>query len=247
MTTTTTTPPEPPTGWGIWRPSVPDSIDGLPLATSLSDLWTEFPYDRIPPGSVGTLVRPEAVLQSMVLFVVSLPLLKALVQWQTRKQPDSRQLSTSQNDHSSNNHNNHHSDSKSPSPQSSSSVSWLQIVTAIHNFILAVFSLICAYQTYALTAWHTQQYGVWNTYCDPHRTFWNQAGMGPWNVIFYLSKFYELADTWLLLLRRKPATFLQVYHHAMMIAAMWGGVVAQAPWLFIVVALNSVIHTLMYT
>ena len=34
--------------------------------------------------------------------------------------------------------------------------------------------------------------------------------MGAWSIIFYLSKYYELGGTWLLILKGKPATFLQV-------------------------------------
>ncbi|KAL7568280.1 hypothetical protein ACA910_022619 [Epithemia clementina (nom. ined.)] len=117
--------------------------------------------------------------------------------------------------------------------------------TAAHNLILAIFSGICAWNTYALTLEHVWTHGWWSTYCNIDNVFWSR-GMGAWNTIFFLSKFYELGDTWLLLAKGKPATFLQVYHHALMIAAMWGGVVTQAPWLFIVVALNSVIHTFMY-
>lgn len=34
--------------------------------------------------------------------------------------------------------------------------------------------------------------------------------------IFYLSKYYEFVDTFILVLRKKPVIFLHVYHHAVM-------------------------------
>lgn len=44
----------------------------------------------------------------------------------------------------------------------------------------------------------------------------------------------------------KNPSFLQVYHHTGIVLLMWAGVASQAPWLVLVVGLNSVIHTLMY-
>ena len=66
-------------------------------------------------------------------------------------------------------------------------------------------------------------------------------------TIFYISKYYEFIDTWILVLKRKEPSFLQLYHHTGIVFTMWGGVASQSAWLFVVVLLNSFIHTLMYT
>ena len=53
--------------------------------------------------------------------------------------------------------------------------------------------------------------------------------------------------SYILVLKGKKPSFLQVYHHTGIVFCMWGGVVTQGAWLLFVVCLNSVIHTLMYT
>lgn len=45
----------------------------------------------------------------------------------------------------------------------------------------------------------------------------------------------------------KHPSFLQIYHHVGIVISMWGGVASHSAWLLIVVLLNSVIHTFMYT
>ena len=54
-------------------------------------------------------------------------------------------------------------------------------------------------------------------------------------------------DTWILVLKGKKPSFLQVYHHTGIVFCMWVGVLSQSSWLKAVVLLNSIIHTLMYT
>lgn len=91
-------------------------------------------------------------------------------------------------------------------------------------------------------------YGGFETYCDPNGTLWGQStGFGAWSYIFYISKYWEFVDTWILVLKGKAPSFLQVYHHTGIAFCMWVGVLSQSSWLVPVVLLNSVIHTLMYT
>jgi hypothetical protein len=126
--------------------------------------------------------------------------------------------------------------------------SWFIHSIAIHNFLLAVFSAVVAWNTWPIVWQHYHQYGAFHTYCDPHGTLWSQpSDFGAWAFIFYISKYYEFVDTWILVLKGKPPSFLQVYHHTGIAFCMWIGVLSQSSWLKAVVLLNSVIHTLMYT
>mmetsp|Transcript_22822 Transcript_22822/g.64603 ORF Transcript_22822/g.64603 Transcript_22822/m.64603 type:complete len:293 (-) Transcript_22822:95-973(-) len=118
---------------------------------------------------------------------------------------------------------------------------------AIHNLALAVFSAVVAWNAWIIAFQHTMTHGAFDTYCDPDGRFWNESGFGPWAIIFYISKFYEFVDTWILVWKEKEPSFLQVYHHTGIAICMWLGVVHQAAWLLVPVTLNGMIHTLMYT
>ncbi|KAL6452994.1 elo-1 Elongation of long chain fatty acids protein 1 [Candida maltosa Xu316] len=64
--------------------------------------------------------------------------------------------------------------------------------------------------------------------------------------LFYISKFYEVIDTIIILLKGKPSSLLQSYHHAGAMLGMWAGIRYQSPPIWIFVVFNSFIHTLMY-
>lgn len=64
--------------------------------------------------------------------------------------------------------------------------------------------------------------------------------------LFYISKFYEVIDTMIILLKGKPSSLLQSYHHAGAMMCMWAGIRFQSPPIWIFVVFNSFIHSLMY-
>ena len=73
---------------------------------------------------------------------------------------------------------------------------------------------------------------------------WNQ-GLAFYGWFFYLSKFYEVLDTVIILAKGKRSSTLQTYHHAGAMMCMWSGIrYMSAPiWMFAFV--NSGIHALM--
>ncbi|OBA19397.1 hypothetical protein METBIDRAFT_33562 [Metschnikowia bicuspidata var. bicuspidata NRRL YB-4993] len=71
----------------------------------------------------------------------------------------------------------------------------------------------------------------------------NLALFGWW---FYISKFYEVIDTIIILLKGRPSSLLQSYHHAGAMMCMWSGIRYQSPPIWIFVVFNSFIHSLMY-
>lgn len=73
---------------------------------------------------------------------------------------------------------------------------------------------------------------------------WNE-GLAYYGWIFYLSKFYEVLDTFIILTKGKLSSTLQTYHHAGAMMCMWAGMrYMSAPiWMFVLV--NSFIHSLM--
>jgi hypothetical protein len=73
---------------------------------------------------------------------------------------------------------------------------------------------------------------------------WHE-GLAFWGWWFYLSKFYEVLDTFIILAKGKRSSTLQTYHHTGAMACMWAGIryMSQPIWMF--AFLNSGIHTLM--
>lgn len=64
--------------------------------------------------------------------------------------------------------------------------------------------------------------------------------------LFYISKYYEFVDTWILYLKNKKPSFLQIYHHIGAVINMRNIYVyrVEAGWIF--VTFNSFVHTIMY-
>ncbi|KAI1777631.1 GNS1/SUR4 family-domain-containing protein [Hypoxylon cercidicola] len=75
---------------------------------------------------------------------------------------------------------------------------------------------------------------------------WNE-GLAFYGWLFYISKFYEVVDTFIILAKGKFSSTLQTYHHAGAMMAMWAGMRYMAVPIWIFVFFNSAIHALMYT
>ena len=167
---------------GIWRPTLLESIDEKPLATTISDLFVHFPYDRLPNNKfLAFFLPPINVFCILLFYLLSKPIFQNIGKTYIKPQ----------------------------------STLFVRLV-AIHNLGLTIFSAIVAYNAWAVVMSHLVREGLFNTYCDPNGTLWasnGNGGFGSWAVIFYISKFYEFMDTWILLFKGKKASFLQVYHH----------------------------------
>ncbi|KAL6637084.1 hypothetical protein ACP70R_024656 [Stipagrostis hirtigluma subsp. patula] len=67
-----------------------------------------------------------------------------------------------------------------------------------------------------------------------------------WAHVFYLSKVYELGDTALILLGRRPLTLLHVYHHAVVIAMCYLWLATRQSLMPIALVTNAGVHVVMY-
>jgi GNS1/SUR4 family len=207
----------------VWKPHLPDSADGQPLVTTIDSLLVpyKFPYHRLPnTENLPIAIASWFLRPEVVLLVLTLYLSSKSSFVVLRK---ALHLDTT------------------------SQPKWFRYSIIFHNAGLAVFSAITAYNTWVVTWEHYMSNGFYAIYCDLDGTFWNESRFGSWAYIFYLSKYYEFVDTWILILKGKDASFLQVYHHTGIAFIMWCAVASQSSWLLFVVFLNSAIHTLMYT
>ncbi|KAK7205112.1 ELO family [Myxozyma melibiosi] len=87
--------------------------------------------------------------------------------------------------------------------------------------------------------------GVWRGLCSVNEGIWAR-GLSYYGFLFYLSKFYEVLDTVIILAKGKRSSVLQTYHHAGAMLSMWAGIRFASPPIWIFVVFNSLIHTLMY-
>lgn len=56
----------------VWRPNLPESIDGKPLVSSMSELFFDFPYHRLPENqTIAFFMRPEAMIGMALFYLVS--------------------------------------------------------------------------------------------------------------------------------------------------------------------------------
>jgi hypothetical protein len=73
---------------------------------------------------------------------------------------------------------------------------------------------------------------------------WNE-GLAFWGWWFYLSKFYEVLDTFIILAKGKRSSTLQTYHHTGAMMCMWAGIRYMSSPIWMFCFLNSAIHTMM--
>lgn len=69
-----------------------------------------------------------------------------------------------------------------------------------------------------------------------------------WCFIYHAQKYYELVDTYLIVLRKsqKGLTFLHVFHHSIMLALTNTAFIAKFGGVWVTAVANSFVHTVMY-
>lgn len=73
---------------------------------------------------------------------------------------------------------------------------------------------------------------------------WNE-GLAYYGWLFYLSKFYEVVDTLIILAKGKNSSLLQTFHHAGAMMCVWAGIRYMSPPIWMFVLVNSGLHALM--
>ena len=116
---------------------------------------------------------------------------------------------------------------------------------AAHNFFLTAMSAVLAIGSGYEALRMFWNHGLFEVYCGSFVDD-EDIRMARWCVAFYLSKYYELLDTYFLVLRKRKLIFLHVYHHAIVIPVCWMAVHAQIYMGWITSFNNAAIHVPMY-
>jgi hypothetical protein len=120
-----------------------------------------------------------------------------------------------------------------------------QTLVVAHNILLTAFSAYTFYAVFPLLLASFRFRPAFDSFCDIGGWVYRH-GLGFWTWMFYMSKYYELIDTFILLAKGRPSSFLQTFHHAGAIVAMWMLTSSRAFGVWVFVCFNSFIHTFMY-
>lgn len=128
--------------------------------------------------------------------------------------------------------------------------SFLKTLIILHSSILALYSFWTCFNTIPMALNYYKKYGYDITFCDTDYKLWESSdyNFGFWITHFYISKYYEFIDTWIILLKSQQPIFLQTFHHAGIVVFMYFFVVNKVTGpALITTTFNSFIHTIMYT
>eukprot|EP00762_Andalucia_godoyi_P002538 ANDGO_02720.mRNA.1 Elongation of fatty acids protein A len=135
---------------------------------------------------------------------------------------------------------------------------FLKFCAMIHNLILTWLSLGMMMSIIVFSIWegikfysehpsgeHNGHGFVYHWMCDPTAALM-KGPLGWVCYVFYASKYYELFDTVLLLLRRSELIFLHWFHHAVVPFLFWWLMQTDHTQQLVLVIANSFVHTPMY-
>ncbi|CAO1620971.1 unnamed protein product [Sympodiomycopsis kandeliae] len=119
----------------------------------------------------------------------------------------------------------------------------LQSSFLVHNFLLSVGSslLLACMLEEIMPIWY--HHGFFHAICAADA--WTPR-METLYIYNYLFKFWELADTIFLVLKRKPLTLLHTYHHSATAALCFSQLMGKSSISWVVISLNLLVHVIMY-
>ena len=123
----------------------------------------------------------------------------------------------------------------------------LRAVSRCWNIGVAIFSICGATVCVPHLCRALYQNGLWYSVCAD---IYELAGYGPpafWATLFTWSKLFELFDTALLVLKKRPVITLHWFHHASVIGFAWAAWAFETPAALWYGAMNYSVHAVMYT
>jgi len=120
-----------------------------------------------------------------------------------------------------------------------------QLVLSGHNLLLCIFSVLCFVNTAPVIYDMMFNIGWSKASCGLIQKEY-ESTYGLWCFLFYLSKYYEFMDTYIVIWKGRRPIFLQKFHHIGAVIGMWLVVTTKSTCGYIFVVENSFIHSIMY-
>jgi len=137
------------------------------------------------------------------------------------------------------------SQSQSKAPITTNNGHALNAFVVFHNAILCIFSVLCFLKTFPVLFGLVSDKGLYDGLCGVKDAY-ESTVYGDWSYLFYLSKYYEIVDTYIVMAKGRRPINLQIYHHiGAMIGCAWFHH-DRAVGSFIFIVPNSFIHSIMY-
>mmetsp|Transcript_14726 Transcript_14726/g.31564 ORF Transcript_14726/g.31564 Transcript_14726/m.31564 type:complete len:277 (+) Transcript_14726:66-896(+) len=114
----------------------------------------------------------------------------------------------------------------------------------VHNFLLSIASAVLWAALVFVLVEKALEYNLAQMICSK-----DMHDDGRLQLIYYINyffKYYELLDTFLLVLRNKPVPFLHEYHHAATLILTWSQQREHSTVQWVPIVLNLLVHILMY-
>ncbi|KAG2388726.1 hypothetical protein C9374_000165 [Naegleria lovaniensis] len=121
----------------------------------------------------------------------------------------------------------------------------LKWVAFLHNLNMTVISLVCFFGLLFEVAKIGLKDGFYSLLCDPEHKY-NVGYIPFWTYMYYMSKYVELFDTFLLVIRRSRLRFIHTYHHVTTMSICYYGLYTGGTGQWIPIALNTFVHIIMY-
>ncbi|ETO09309.1 long chain acyl-coa elongase [Reticulomyxa filosa] len=84
-------------------------------------------------------------------------------------------------------------------------------VVFFHNVLLCLFSLFCFINTFPVALDVMTRKPLSSSFCGHGWMLAFDGPFGKWGWLFYLSKYYEFVDTWIIMAKGRRPIFLQVH------------------------------------
>jgi len=122
----------------------------------------------------------------------------------------------------------------------------LRSLLALWNLGLSVFSIVGFTRTAPQAIHNLAHYSWYDNLCSDGQSLVGTGTTAFWIMLFTMSKFAELFDTFFIVVHKKKLMFLHWYHHVTVLLCCWHSIVSETPTGLIFAAVNFGVHSIMY-